>query len=81
VDAEGLPATELELTLPADDRRWTTGWRQRVLAIVFLAYLVYVGKAVAQNSPRHTLPGYVILGVFVAAYLAIVLLECPGTFL
>ena len=38
---------------------------------MFLAYLAYVGEAVAQSSPRHRLGGYVVLGVFVASYLAI----------
>jgi two-component system, NarL family, sensor histidine kinase DesK len=56
---------------PADDRRWTSGWRSRLLPVVFLAYLVYVGEAVAQNSPRHAVWGYLALGVFVASYLAI----------
>ena len=46
-----------------------------MLPTVFLAYLVYVGEAVAQNSPRHALGGYIVLGVFVAAYLALLL---PG---
>ena len=74
VDAVERPATTPNTTRPADDRRWTTGWRGRVLPVVFLAYLVYVGEAVAQNSPRHALAGYVVLGVFVASYLAILVL-------
>jgi len=65
------PATPLGVAWPADDRSWTTGWRGRVLPVVFLAYLVYVAQAVAQNSPRHAVAGYVILGVFVASYIAI----------
>ena len=56
---------------PADDRGWTTGWRGRVLPVVFLAYLIYVAQAVAQNSPRHTVGGYLVLGVFVSSYIAI----------
>ena len=64
------PETSPEAAWPAHDR-WTSGWRSLVLPIVFLAYLIYVGQAVAQNSPRHALAGYVILGVFVASYLAI----------
>ena len=71
------PATAPEGTWPADDRGWTAGWRSLVLPIVFLAYLVYVGEAVAQNSPRQALAGYLVLGAFVASYLAVLFLS-PG---
>ena len=77
VDAVERPARPPQETLPAADRRWTAGWRSVVLPIVFLAYLVYVGEAVAGNSPRQALEGYFILGVFVTSYLAIFFLN-PG---
>lgn len=58
----------------AIQRGWTRGWRRLVLPAVFLAYLIYVGEAVAQrNHGAPAVAGYVILGVFAAAYLGIVL--------
>ena len=58
----------------AIQRGWTRGWRRLVLPAVFLAYLIFVGKAVAQhNHGAPAVAGFLILGLFVAAYLGIVL--------
>ena len=71
----GIAATSVdEANWIAIQREWTRGWRRLVLPAVFLAYLIYVGEAIAQHN--HGTPaaaGYVILGVFVASYLGIVL--------
>lgn len=69
----GIAATSIdEASWVAIQRGWARGWRRLVLPVVFLAYLIYVGEAVAQHSPRAAVAGYVILGVFVASYLGII---------
>ncbi len=69
----GITSTSFdEATWVAVQRGWARGWRRLVLPVVFLAYLVYVGEAVAQHSPGAAVAGYVILGVFVASYLGII---------
>ena len=71
----GIAATSTdEANWVAIQRGWTRGWRRLVLPAVFLAYLIYVGEAVAQhNHGAPAVAGYLILGLFVAAYLGIVL--------
>ena len=67
MDSGIAPTGPDEAGWAAIQRGWTRGWRRLILPVVFLVYLVYVGEAVAQHSPRAAIGGYVILGVFVAS--------------
>jgi two-component system, NarL family, sensor histidine kinase DesK len=68
------PMSQGEAEWVATQRAWQVGWRRVVLPLLFLAYLVYVGQAVADDSPGFVEPiGFAILAVFVACYLAIIL--------
>jgi two-component system, NarL family, sensor histidine kinase DesK len=72
VDAEVESARRTEADWVATQRRWGQGWRRHVLPGVLLAYLGYVGEAVAQNSRgAGAVGGYVILAVFAACYVAV----------
>ena len=74
MDSDIEPTSADEAKWVAVQRGWARGWRRLVLPVVFLAYLVYVGEAVAQfEHGAPAVAGYVILGVFVASYLGIVL--------
>ncbi|HXW79792.1 MAG TPA: sensor histidine kinase [Acidimicrobiales bacterium] len=58
----------------ASQRAWQRGWRRLVLATLFLAYLVYVGQSVAENSHGYAaVAGYAILGAFVVCYLVLMM--------
>lgn len=70
----GIAATSIdEADWVAIQRGWARGWRRLVLSAAFLAYLIYVGNAVAQlNHGAPAVAGYVVLGVFIASYLGII---------
>jgi two-component system, NarL family, sensor histidine kinase DesK len=72
VNATTAPASQGEAEWVATQRPWQVGWRGLVLPVFFLAYLIYVGQSVADNSHGFAEAiAYAILAVFVACYLAI----------
>lgn len=56
----------------AGQRKWNQGWRRLVLSAVFLAYLVYLVKGIAETSRgAPAVVGYVVLAAFCLCYLTL----------
>jgi hypothetical protein len=66
------PATPAEAEWFDRQRRWTRGWRRIFTFSLPLVYLVYLAISVTQNSRgAGEIAGFVIIGAFVAAWLAL----------
>jgi two-component system, NarL family, sensor histidine kinase DesK len=72
VNATVAPPSPGEAEWVATQRAWAEGRRRLVLPVLLLAYLVYVGEAVADDSHgAGAAIGYAVLALFVLCYAAI----------
>jgi two-component system, NarL family, sensor histidine kinase DesK len=71
-DVPAPPATPAEAEWFDSQRRWTQGWRRMFMLSLPLAYLVFLGISVVQNSRgAGEIAGFVIIAAFVAAWLTL----------
>jgi two-component system, NarL family, sensor histidine kinase DesK len=71
VDANVESASQAEAAWLASQRKWAVGWRQLLLLVLPLAYLIYVASAVTTYSRgTSAVYGYAVLAAFGLCWLA-----------